>query len=236
MTRVHAIATENEGPLHAALKTWVAEEGDAFEVPLGGRQIDVVRERPQGPLLIEVQTKTLSAMRKKLVALLEEFDVELVHPVVLQKWLVKVDVGGERSRRRKSPFRGQLVDAFDELVHLRGLLAHPRLALRLLGTHEVETRRHEPGRVWRRKGWVIVERELVEVVDDVRVEHPDDLLAFLPTSLPSAFTTADLAESLQVPRDLAQKMAYTLRESNAVRQVGKQGNSKVYAVTAAPTR
>jgi len=228
MSRVHAIATENEGPLHAALKTWVAEDGDTFEVPVDGRQIDVVRERPDGRLLIEVQTKTLSAMKKKLNALLDDHDVELVHPVVLQKWLVKVDDDGVASKKRKSPFRGQMVDAFDELVHLRGLLSHPRLTLRLLGTHEIETRRHEPGRVWRRKGWVIIERDLVDVVDEVRVDDALDLLPFLPAGLPDAFTTADIADGLDVERDLAQKMAYTLRESGVVHQVGRQGRNKLY--------
>ena len=77
-------------------------------------------------------------------------DVRVVHPVPLEKWIVRVEadknVGGDDERvlgRRKSPLRGRVEDAFEELVSLRGLLAHPRFSLEILLTREEEVRRHE---------------------------------------------------------------------------------------------
>jgi hypothetical protein len=46
--------------------------------------------------------------------------------------------------------------------------------------------------------------------------------------LPVPFTTADLAEGLQKPRALAQKLAYCLRALDLVELSGKSGNAHLY--------
>jgi hypothetical protein len=219
------IATLREGPLHADLKSWYLEPGDEAEVPVDGRQVDIVR----GDLLIEIQTRSLASIRSKLESLVKDHPVRLVHPVPAARWIVRV---GGRGRhvlgRRRSPRKGRFEDAFYELVSLRGLLAHPNLSLELLLTHEEEVRRHEPGRAWRRRGWVVVERRLIEVVERRLVGDLLDLRRFLPRSLESPFTTADLAGKLGVSRNLAQKMAYCLREAGGIEAVGKSGNAVLY--------
>jgi hypothetical protein len=227
-----AIATLNEGPLHAGLKAWYREPGDREEVPVDGRQIDLVR----GPLLIEVQTGSFSALKRKLQALVERHPVRLVYPVPLEKWIVRIDDDGEVLGRRKSPKRGRIVDAFAELVSLPRLLLHPNFSLEILLTQEEEVRRHEPGRVWRRKGWVIVERRLLDVVQRHPIERAVGLQRFLPYGLPTPFTTRDLAAGLQVPRDLAQKMAYCLRKVGALQVEGRRRDGKLYSLVTLPDR
>jgi hypothetical protein len=56
----------------------------------------------------------------------------------------------------------------------------------------------------------------------------DDLFGLLEAPLPDPFTTLELAEALNQPRRLAQKMAYVLREAGATRICGKTGNAMVY--------
>jgi hypothetical protein len=220
------IATMNEGPLHAALKAWYALPGDREEVPVEGRQIDLVR----GQTLIEIQTKSLGALRQKLEGLLDSHPIRVVHPVTAQKWVVRVDENGVQLGRRKSPTKGRLEDAFAELVGLPHFFAHPNFSLELVFITEDEVRRHEAGRVWRRKGWVIVERRLVDVVASRIMHTARDWAALLPTTLPASFTTADVATGLGITRDLAQKMAYCLRESGAVVDDGKAGRARRYRV------
>jgi len=229
-SRRHAIATLREGPLHAALKSWYRLPGDELEVPLDGLQIDMVR----GDLLIEIQTSSIATMRPKLERLLPRRTVRLVHPVPAVTWIVRVE-GGERRElgRRRSPREGRLEDAFDELVGLRGLLAHPNLSVELLLTHEEEVRELQPGRAWRRKGWVVVERRLVDVVKRLLIRDALDLRGLLPPGLPRSFTTGHLAEKLGIRRSLAQKMAYCLRESGAIETVGIQGNALRYRMVGA---
>lgn len=216
----------NESPLHAALKDWYARPGDRFEVPLRGRQIDLVR----GELLIEIQTRGLGALRAKIAELQDDHPVLVVHPIPLEKWIVRVDDNGKKLGRRKSPTRGALADLFEELVSLPRLLAHENVSLDIVLTREEEVRRREPGRAWRRKGWVIVERRLVEVVERRRFEDPRDLIGLLPADLPEPFDTAELARHMNVPRHLAQKVAYCLREAGVIFREGKRGNALVYGI------
>ncbi|MEZ5420801.1 MAG: hypothetical protein R2708_26130 [Vicinamibacterales bacterium] len=221
---VRHIATLQEGPLHAALKAWYEEPGDRCEVPVDGRQIDLVR----GDLLVEIQTGSVSGIRRKLATLVEAHPVRLVYPVPAERWIVRVDRGARVLGRRRSPRRGRWEHAFRELVGVAPLLAHPAFSLEVVLTREEEVRRHAPGRVWHRKGWEILERRLVGVVSRRLFSHPDDYAGLLPGGLPAPFTTADLARALEVDRDLAQKMAYCLRAARAIEPAGKLRNAVVY--------
>ena len=221
------VGTLRERPLHASLKKWCAVDGDRFEVPVDEFVIDVVR----GDLLIEVQTRGFSSMKRKLVTLLERgHRIRIVHPIPVQKWIVKVDDAGTEISRRRSPKRGTVHDVFSELVSFPSLLAQDGLSLEVVLTHEEEYRRHDPNKAWRRNGWVIQERRLIGVVDAYEVGGADDLAALLPDSLPSPFTTADLASALARPRRVAQQMAYCLRHVGAITIAGKQANTIEYRV------
>jgi hypothetical protein len=79
---------------------------------------------------------------------------------------------------------------------------------------------------WRRKEWVTQERRLLRVLDQRLFESPAELATAIPKTLIEPFTTADLATSLSIPRWLAQKMAYCLREMGAIQAVGKNGHAK----------
>ncbi|ACY17602.1 hypothetical protein [Haliangium ochraceum] len=221
---MNAIGTLNEKPLHAALKEWYAAPGDRMEVPLDGFCIDLVR----GERLIEIQTGSFSSMRRKLHALTASRHVHVVHPIALERWLVKRARGNEPQRRRKSPKRGRLEDVFLELVAFPTLLAHPRFSLEVVLVKEEEVRRFDTARKRRRGGWLTEERRLLEVVEQHVFASPSDFAALLPPTLPRPFLTSDLAEALRCPRWLAQKMSYCLRHMGALEAVGKRGNAIAY--------
>jgi hypothetical protein len=218
------VGTLGEKPLHAALKRWYSEDDDRIEEPVAGFVIDLVRNG----VLIEIQTRGFASMKRKLVELLDGHAVHLVHPIAVEKWIVKIDGTGSTTSRRKSPKRGEPVDVFGELVSFPELIAHPGLTLELLLIHEEEVRRFDGNKGWRRKGWVIEERRLIEVVDRLIVDSPDALASLLPRELRPEFTTADLAATLGGTRRLAQQMAYCLRAVGVVEMVGKTGNAIVY--------
>ncbi len=221
------IGTLREKPLHASLKRWYAREGDRVEVPVDGFVIDLVRE----DLLIEVQTRGFSSMKQKVTTLLGGgHRVRIVHPIPVDKWIVKVDSDGTALSRRLSPRHGVPTDVFAELVSFPDLLTHPQLDVEVLLTIEEEYRVHTPDRSWRRKGWTVLERRLIDVVDTLLLGHTEGLTALLPDDLPETFTTADLAEKLGRPRRAAQQMAYCLRNAGAIAAVGKQGNAVTYQV------
>ena len=215
----------NEKPLHASLKQWYAQPGDQFEVPVDGFVIDIVRDS----LLIEIQTRNLASINAKLRKLTRSYQVRLVYPVVQEKWIVR-----SKTRnvvvRRKSPKRGRLEDLFWELVYIPQLLSNPNFSLEVLMIREEEVRRYDGKRKpWRRKGWVTEGRSLVEVTDRRLFGNAADWLAFIPDGLHS-FTTKDLAASANTRRELAQKMAYCLREARMIELIGRQGRANLYRV------
>jgi hypothetical protein len=222
------ISTLNEKPLHAALKTWYAQPGDRFEVAVDGFIVDIVRDE----LLVEIQTRNFSAIKRKLTELVAHHPVRLVHPIAREKWIVKV-AEDQRTQlsRRKSPKRCTWQAVFEELVSFPSLLAEANFSLEVVLIQEEEVRRHDDRRGWRRRGWVTQERRLLHVVDRRIFVRPADMADLIPPTVAEPFTTADLAAALARPRRLAQKMAYCLREMGVIEPVSKQGNAFLYTRT-----
>ena len=219
------IGTLNEKPLHAALKQWYAQPDDLIEVSVDGFTVDIVR----GGLLIEIQTRNLSAIKRKLTALVEHHPVRLVYPVAVERWIVRQSKNGRRVLgRRKSPKRGTVELVFVELVSIPQLLAHPNFSFEVALIQEEEVRRYDGSRNWRRKGWGTHERRLVQVVGQRLFETPQDMLTLIPATLADPFTTTDLAKATGQPLWLAQKMAYCLRAMGAITVVGKRGRGILY--------
>ena len=71
------------------LKAWYAQPGDQLESKVDGYVIDLVR----GDLLVEVQTANFSAIKRKLVKLLENHPVRLVYPIPSEKWILRISRG-----------------------------------------------------------------------------------------------------------------------------------------------
>lgn len=221
------IGTLREKPLHASLKEWYREEGDEVEVPVDGFVIDLVRN----DLLIEIQTGGFSSMKRKVTDLLEAgHRVRIVYPVPTDKWIVKIDDDGEIQPRRLSPKHGTVADVFAELVSFPALVTSADLEIDVITVREEEYRRRTTSRSWRRKGWSIMERRLVDVVGSHRIGDAEDLAEMLPDGLPERFTTAELCHALDCPRRLAQQMTYCLRHAGVLAIAGKQGNAVEYVL------
>ncbi|MCD1295523.1 hypothetical protein CUJ83_10985 [Methanocella sp. CWC-04] len=220
------ISTLNEKPLHEALKRWYAQTGDIFEVSVDGFVIDIVR----GDLLVEIQTRNFSAIKRKLEKLLIDHSVRLVYPIPRKKWIIKLaDDGNSPVSRRKSPKHGSFEHIFEELIRLPELLKDPNFSIELLLIEEEEVRRYDGVRGWRRRGWVTDERRLLRVVDKLILNSPTDMQAFIPTTLTEPFSVNDLARATDNSRRMAQKMVYCLRIMGCVAPVGKRANAILYA-------
>ena len=221
------IGTLNESPLHAALKAWYTCAGDRCEVPVDGFVVDIVRD----DLLMEIQLGGFAPIKQKLLALTADHAVRLIYPIAQDKWLLKLSEDGDGApSRRMSPKHGDLVHVFEVLVSIPALIASPRFTLEVVLIHEEEVRRRDPKRGWRRHGWLIEERRLVDVLETYVFERPADLAALLPADLVEPWSTADLADALGERRRLAQQMAYCLRKMGAVTPVGKDGNAILYRI------
>lgn len=219
----------NEKPLHASLKMWCAQPGDRFEAVVDGFVIDIVRD----DLLLEIQTRNLAAIKAKLTRLVHSHRIRLIYPIAQEKWIVRLAKEDDgRVTRRKSPRAGRLEDLFREMVSFPQLLSNPNFSLEVLMIREEEARRYEGKRRWRRKGWVTEERRLLGVVEQRLFEKPADWLALLPEGL-GPFTARDLAEAMAIKVELAQKIAYCLRNVGAIDFIGRRGRANLYTAAGA---
>jgi hypothetical protein len=220
------LTTYREGSLHAALKAAYAGDDGRVEVLVAGFVVDVDR----GDHVVEIQTANFASARRKLERLVERRRVLLVHPVAIERTIVRVDSDGVVRYRRRSPRRGLPIDVFDELVSFPALLAHPNLEMEVVLVREEELRGPPAPGVRLRYGrdWSRLDRRLVEVAGSIRLRGPADLTALLPADLPRPFTTADLVAASGRSRRLAMRAAYCLEKTGVVRCVGRRGRLRLF--------
>ncbi len=189
--------------------------------------MDIVR----ADQLIEIQTRNFSSLKRKILDLTNRYPVRLVYPIAKEKWIIRMDEpDGQVFEKRKSPKRGQIEHLFAELVRFPHLVAHPNFSIEVLVIREEEIRIHDGKGSWRRKGWSIADRRLIEVVDRKVLDTPQAFQGFLPASLEEPFTTLEVAAACHIPRYLAQKMVYCLREMGAIEMIGLKKKSYLYRI------
>ena len=213
-----------EGPLHAAVKAMLARPGDRLEVPIGRFVIDLVRANGE---LVEVQTGGFAPLGPKLDGLLDEHRFRIVHPMAAERRIVRVDEDGQITSVRRSPRRPGLVEVFDRLVAFPSLLTHPHLTVEVLLLREDHVRGGRADRTGRRKrdpG----ERRLVDVLDQVELRGPEDVVRTLPALPSGPFSTRELAALLSCSVPLAQRTVYCLRAIGIIEAAGKRGRTPLH--------
>jgi hypothetical protein len=215
--------------LHQQLKAAYAERfGGSTEVSVERFRIDV--RAPDR--LYEIQQAGLAALRDKTRRLIRRHDVTIVKPIVRRKRLVRLETpAGPVLSSRSSPKRGVWWHAFRELIALRSLFPHRRLAIDLVLVDIDELRVPKPRRRFRGKDFEVIDRVLTEVVETRSVGTIADVASLLPGPLPECFDTGALAEAWGIARHETQTIAYFLREIGAIAIDGKQGRSLRYRTT-----
>lgn len=219
-----SIGKLQERSLHAKIKELYNTPDAEVEVKVDGYFIDVVK----GDLLIEIQTRKFSSIKSKLRKLMQNHPVRLVHPVAKEKWVTRQTTDGEVIGRRKSPKRMSILHIFEELVSIPAFIKHPNFELEVLLIQEEEIRVNDGKGSWKRKGWSSVDRQLIDVVDRQLFSTPKDFLRLIPDTIEEPFSTKTIAEILNSPRRIVQKMTYCLRKMEVLKIAGKEGNAHLY--------
>lgn len=228
VSKQKGIGVQNERSLHAALKQWYAQPKDEFEVPLNGFFIDLVR----GEQLVEIQTRNFSAIRQKLHTLVKTHSVHLLHPITFEKWVLQENQDGTKViSRRKSPYRGQLTDMFEELVRIPELMKHENFTIEFPLIREEEVRCRDGKGSKHRKRQSIKDRRLLEVVSTYKFTTAKDFLQFIPQNLPSPFSNKCLEKVLSLPIHRCRQITYCLRKMDTISVVGKKGNELLFEVS-----
>jgi hypothetical protein len=214
-----------ESTLHAQLKSIYQGSRGLTEIDFDGYFIDAINDG----VLYEIQTKGFYRLRDKLTHLLKDNSVTIVHPIAKNKWIIKVDhKTGEVLSRRLSPKKQTVLSVFDELIYIPEFLNNQNLSIEVLVTHIEEIRMNDGKGSWRRSGWSIKDRRLVDLKHIKKLTR-DGYALILPDSLPEYFTSKDLAIQLYINRKSAQKILYTLYNASFINRHGKSGTSFLYS-------
>jgi hypothetical protein len=140
--------------------------------------------------------------------------------------------GGRVIDERLSPRQGNLLELFDELVYFTRAFPHRNLTLEVLLVDIEELRCPRPNkrRPWR-KQFAIEDQRLIATQRTLEIATASDLMQLIRCPLAPTFGTAHLAESLDIERWRAQRIAYVLRESGALAAIGRQRGAWIYQWT-----
>ena len=225
LTHDHAengIGTLGEKSLHSTIKRYLSKDESTHEIKCGRYVADICAEGA----IFEVQTRGFEHLRKKLEFFLPSYKVTVVHPIPAKKWVVKMNRHtGECGEKRKSPKKCGVFSVFPELYKIRQFVKHESFALRLL-LLEVTDYRITSGNPKDRGERF--ERMPSALLEDITLHTPKDYQALLPQSLPSPFTSKDLAKEAKIPLGEAQHALLVLTDIGAVERIGKQGNAYLY--------
>ena len=222
------IGTLAEKTMHAVLKNYYAPDEDMHEIPIENYVADIYT----GTEVIEIQTRSMDRMRKKLEAFLPLYPVTIVYPIPREKWLYWIDEEtGEVSQKRKSPKKGNPYHAFIELYKIRPFLNHPNLRLRLV---LIDTEEYRLLNGWSRdkkKGSERFDRIPTCFGEEVCIDCIRDYMQLVPYELPEQFTVKDFAKYAKIPNRLAGTTLLIFNDLGLVKRVGKKGNSYIYEVS-----
>ncbi len=217
-----------ESSLHSQIKEWCSQEGDRLETKVDNFVVDILRK----DLLIEIQTANFSAIKPKLLRLLDRHKVHLVYPIAKVKWIVhKSKTAGETCGRRRSPRKGHLTDLFDELIRIPNLFLKDNLSFEVLMIEMEEIWCNDGRGSWRRKGASVKDRKLLRVFERRIFENKADFLKILPETLTDPFSNISLSKAFAIPVSQSRKMTYALKKMGVITCIGKNRNQMLFVRT-----
>ncbi len=221
----NSIGLLKEKTLHRTLKYSFEPNDELHEVKVGRYHADILTEDE----IIEIQTRSFNALRKKLPHLLEVKTVRLVYPLVNYKYLVWIDnETGELTKRRRSPKVGRPIDCFYELYKIKPLLTDKRLKITIVVLDVLEYRNLDGYSENKKKGSSRNERIPEKFINTIEINHPSQYKQFLPDDLPEQFTSKDLQKKVKGSLRNVRTALNVLNHVGTIERVGKQGNSIIY--------
>ncbi len=223
-----SIGTLGEKTLHSVLKYYLEPCDDFHEVAVGRYVADIMRDG----CITEIQTRGFNLLRGKLRAFLCEHPVTVVHPIAATREYYVIDSeSGEISRKKKSPKKGNVYDAFPELYKIKMLLDSDDLYFHFILLDVTEYRCTAAKSRRNRKGIARVDRIPVSVAEEVFIDGKADFKKLIPAGLPSPFTSKDFAKAIKRTRAHAQTALNVLSAVGAVERIGKDKNAYLYKIT-----
>lgn len=226
--RRDGIGRLGERTLHQILKYYFEPDDTFHEVKLGRYVADICRDNS----ITEIQTRAFRSLRGKLKAYSGKYDVNIVFPIAVKKYLSWVSPEtGEITSRRKSPKKGQLWDILCELYALRPDMPLEGVKFTLV-LCEIEDFKLLCGYGEdKKKRAARFERIPTELIDIVTLETSADCSLLIPPTLGESFTAAEFAKASKMTRRTAGRAIQTLVSLGVIENIGTEKRTYIYGRT-----
>lgn len=221
------IGTLSEKTTHMILKNYYEPDVDKQEIPIGNYVADIFT----GQEIIEIQSAGFGKLRDKLEAFLPEYPVTIVHPIPHIKRLIWIDEEtGALSAPHKSPKKGNIYDAFLELYRIRDYLGDRHLTVKFL-LMEMEEYKILNGYGKDKKIRASkYDRIPLDILEEITIERPEDLMQFIPLELEEPFTKKMFARTARINDRMASLVIKLYQYYGMMEQTGKDGRSYLYEI------
>lgn len=224
---IKGIGTLGERSVHAVLKAYFEPEEDNTEIKIGSFVADIAGEDG----IIEIQTRALYRLKKKLDCFLEYTHVTVVHPVMAKKYVRWLDPeSGELSQRRRSSKKESVYTAMDELVAIKYAIDNPRFTFVCLALEAEDIRLLDGRSKDKKRGSTKLDRYPLDIIAEYRFECPQDYMMLIPPEIEGEFTVSAFAEAAKITKPLARSTVAILSYTGAVKCIGKKGREKLYII------
>ena len=220
---IKGIGTKGEGSVHAVLKNYFEKDKQSQDMPIGRFIADIVGEDG----IVEIQTSHFANLRDKLEAFLPVSRVTVVFPVYVNKDIVTMTHEGTVIAKRRSPLKGTAFDIFREIYPIASFLTDSNLSIHIMMLECEEYRIRQETDSKRAKPHVS-DRFPTKLVDEIRIDSPEDWEQLIPCLRKSEFTSTDLINIHHISRKYASVALSVLHKGGILRRIGKGGNTFRY--------
>lgn len=219
-----SIGTKQERTLHQYLKYYFCPDSKYHEQKCNGYIIDILKNNE----IIEIQTGSFNAMRKKLDCLLEKYPITIVYPIINQKQVYNLDDNGELINNKKSPKKEHPLKIGKELYKINYLLNHPNLKF-ICAVVNIDEYRTPYINRYKQKKMTRINQIPKEIVNLIELKDASDFKSLIPFD--DEFDASTFKKKLKLSLREASSTLIILRTVKAIEVVRIEGKKYIYKKT-----
>ena len=218
-----SIGERSEHSLHRVIKYMIDPTSIYHEKKISNKIVDICIDNK----IYEIQTKAFHNLRSKLDVLLENYEVTIIYPCIINKKIVKFNENGEVISSKKSPKKGKPIDALFEFYKIKQYLNHPNLKFKLFCFNVDEYQQTIKPTYKNRRGKIRIDQVPNELLDVLDINNINDYLKIVPV-INNKFTYKDFLKETKINKKHASYIFSVIKYLGIYIQVDKNGKEYIY--------
>ena len=219
------IGTYKEKTLHMVLKYFFCPDSSFHEIKYKGYVCDIKNDEG----ITEIQTGSFDKMRAKLATFLAEDRVNVVYPIIYERYVNWIDPDtSEVLSRARYPRRKQIFSSLEELTKIREFLTNENLTITLMSLKAEDFRLLDGAGENKKLRATKYDRVPVELVSLMTLHTPSDYEKLIPPQLPDEFTVPELRKIMKIKSRQAYFAVNALFAAGALIKGEMRGKAQIY--------